>query len=263
MPSAEHSSAGGAMPQDTIELLDSDASTEHDDPGTGEATEPVTDAIEQDEELSEWLDVVDEDTLQSFQDFRSLAEECLRAARHAKDYDNQCRYANLSNFYAFLTRQHATRAKASLRVARSCVRGPWLARRICEDARYFEKTNGRLPARHQGKRASSRSLLDDEDVLLGVQRWLRTQEVGTITPQLLRKHLNEVLLPTLHRSKKSISLRTAIRWMWRLGYKRRRHKKGVYWDGHERKDVVKTRKTFLARLKELQPCVHAHFDLVH
>jgi hypothetical protein len=40
--------------------------------------------------------------------------------------------------------------------------------------------------------------------------------------------------------------------MWRLGYRRKRHTKGVYWDGHERKDVVKRRKEFLAEMEAIE-----------
>ncbi|EJD34753.1 hypothetical protein AURDEDRAFT_75916, partial [Auricularia subglabra TFB-10046 SS5] len=245
-----------------IVILDSEASTESETEPTelaGASDAPPVELVAQTEDAAEWLDVVDEDNIRSFGDFRGLAEECLAAARKAKDFHSQTRFACLSNFYAFMTRRNATRSKSALRVAQSFVRGPWFARRICADARYFEKNTGRLPPRRIGKKGGARSLLDDEDVMLGVQRWLRTQETGTITPQLLRKHLNEVLLPALGvKRKKSVSVRTAVRWMWKLGYKRRRHRKGVYWDGHERKDVVKARVAYLARMKTLAPHMRAY-----
>lgn len=39
--------------------------------------------------------------------------------------------------------------------------------------------------------------------------------------------------------------------MHKLGYRRKRHRKGVYWDGHERKDVIKHRSLHLEKMAEL------------
>jgi hypothetical protein len=55
-------------------------------------------------------------------------------------------------------------------------------------------------------------------------------------------------LPSLSLKKKTVSVRHCQRWLWKLGYRRKRHHKGVYWDGHERKDVKKRRKEYLAEL---------------
>ena len=46
-----------------------------------------------------------------------------------------------------------------------------------------------------------------------------------------------------------ISLRTASSWLHQLGFKPTSHRKGLYIDGHERKDVVEYRKLFLRKLK--------------
>lgn len=64
-------------------------------------------------------------------------------------------------------------------------------------------------------------------------------------------HVND-LLPSLSLRKKTLSLRQARRWLWCLGYRRKRHSKGVYWDGHERKDVRKRRTEYLAELAEIE-----------
>jgi hypothetical protein len=37
-----------------------------------------------------------------------------------------------------------------------------------------------------------------------------------------------------------------------FGYHSKKNKKGIYWDGHERIDVVKRRKAYLAELEEIQ-----------
>ena len=119
-------------------------------------------------------------------------------------------------------------------------------------ARYFEANDALKPSL-RGRKNVNHSLLDDEDFMMGVQRFLRTLEPGTITPVLLQRHVNETLLPEFQKShKKSISLRQSRRWLYRLGYRQMRHKKGVYWDGHERKDVVKRRMEFLAQMQAIE-----------
>ena len=51
---------------------------------------------------------------------------------------------------------------------------------------------------------------------------------------------------------RSVSLRTAIRWLHHLGFKSKNHKKGVYINGHEREDVVKHREEFLKTMDQLR-----------
>ena len=65
------------------------------------------------------------------------------------------------------------------------------------------------------------------------------------------EYVNNHLLLSSHLppfSPRSVSLRTAIRWLHHLGFKPRSHKKGVYIDGQ---DVVKHRKVFLKVMAEL------------
>ncbi|KAJ7440629.1 hypothetical protein B0H11DRAFT_2252749 [Mycena galericulata] len=61
---------------------------------------------------------------------------------------------------------------------------------------------------------------------------------------------SQIVLPSLALKKKTVSIRHCQRWLWRLGYRRKRHQRGVYWDGHERKDVKQRRRPreFLAEL---------------
>jgi hypothetical protein len=69
----------------------------------------------------------------------------------------------------------------------------------------------------------------------------------------LQQHINETLLPSLSLKKTVVSVRHCQRWLWKLGYRRKRHHKGVYWDGHERKDIKKHRKEYLAELEVAEP----------
>ena len=58
-------------------------------------------------------------------------------------------------------------------------------------------------------------------------------------PQGLKKYLEVELFPRIHlKAGKGVSLRTAHRWLHREGFKFTEHKKALYFDGHERPDVV-------------------------
>ena len=50
-----------------------------------------------------------------------------------------------------------------------------------------------------------------------------------------------------------IRLITARKWLNRLGYKLKEVQKGVFYDRHERGDVVKSREKFLEEIKDLLP----------
>jgi hypothetical protein len=72
-----------------------------------------------------------------------------------------------------------------------------------------------------------------------------------VSPKLLRQHVCETLFPSLRVGKSMISLRTARRWLQRLGYRQKKHTKGVYWDGHERKDVRRRRAAYLKEMEDI------------
>ena len=50
---------------------------------------------------------------------------------------------------------------------------------------------------------------------------------------------------------KDISVKTANRWLHKLGFSRTHHQKGVYFDGHERDDVVENRNSYISQLAEM------------
>jgi len=58
-------------------------------------------------------------------------------------------------------------------------------------------------------------------------------------PQGLKKYLEVELFPRIHlKAGKGVSLRTARCWLHREGFKFTEHKKALYFDGHERLDVM-------------------------
>ena len=62
---------------------------------------------------------------------------------------------------------------------------------------------------------------------------------GEVTPKRFHHSLNTEILPTLgYPPTKTLSERTARRWLIKLGWRRTMLKKGVYMDGHERPDVI-------------------------
>ncbi|KAJ7128547.1 hypothetical protein C8R44DRAFT_732881 [Mycena epipterygia] len=206
----------------------------------------VVDSIVLADDVADWVEtVLDDAAPRDPKELGPLAAASLKTARKQKDYRSEVLFASLVDFYRWMPRMG--RLRAALRVAKYHGRGPAFQRVIAAQARFFE-VNGALKPSHQGQRERSNGLLDDEGFYLGVQRWLRTLEVGTVNPKLLQRHINETLLPSLALKKKTVSIRHCQRWLWRLGYRRKRQQKGVYWDGHERKDVKRRRKEFLAEL---------------
>ena len=142
---------------------------------------------------------------------------------------------------------------ASLAIARRMGKGEYFARRIRQNEKYLAK-HGRLPPSKKFARHGQYTLLDNESVLHGVHRYLAAQNLGTITPHLLCCHVNNVIIPALELTPKkaTISERTAINWLKKLGYTCKDVKKGVYFDGHERPDVIEARKKFLAEISNYE-----------
>jgi hypothetical protein len=71
------------------------------------------------------------------------------------------------------------------------------------------------------------------------ERFVR-QVVNVEMPNGLKRYLELELFPRVAlKVGKGISLRTARRWLHREGFKYTAHKKALYYDGHERADVIK------------------------
>jgi hypothetical protein len=143
---------------------------------------------------------------------------------------------------------------ASLAIARRMGKtGPYFARQIHHHENYLLR-HRRLPLTKRGAKHGQYTLLDNESVLHGVRRYLAAQNLGTITPRELCRHVNQVILPALDLSEKKSSIceRTAINWLKKLGYACKDVKKGVYHDGHERPDVIEARRKFLDQMQQYE-----------
>ena len=174
--------------------------------GDGEqmSTTDIVQAPEQDEEddimtvdamaeevrvdkAQEYTEVVNEDMPSRTADFKALAREKLKEARKAKNYASEVWYASLSDFYHWTTRQG--RISASNHVSRNQGRGKYFAWALRRQAWYFKLHQALCPS-WKGKQVVSGSLLDNEDLYLGLQRWLRTLEVGIVSLKLCNSKCN-------------------------------------------------------------------------
>ena len=141
-------------------------------------------------------------------------------------------------------------------------------------------TNRKLPASARGTHIKSFSLLSDPGILAEMRSYVRSNRwamnpqkladfsarkmvpkiakqylqniVTTEIPLGLKKYLELELFPRIHlRPASGISLRTARRWLHRQGFRYTEHRKALYFDGHERPDVVQYRQDiFLPTMAE-------------
>ena len=122
----------------------------------------------------------------------------------------------------------------------------------------FFENKGRFPESRQGKH-ERQCLFNDETLRLKAAMWLRENSYrkgeGNATAQSFCEWVNNHLLPSHNlppELPRFISVRTAVRWLSRLGFRPTSHKKGAFVDGHEREDVVVYRREFLQQLKQLK-----------
>ncbi|KAF8597230.1 hypothetical protein BDV93DRAFT_513540 [Ceratobasidium sp. AG-I] len=106
------------------------------------------------------------------------------------------------------------------------MKGLWYARRLRSKAVHVIRF-GELPRPNQGRGATHHSLLSNEDVRHAILAYLRSLNMGQITPHRLMQEANQQILPALSISN-PISESTALRWLWRLGYKPTKYSKGVW-----------------------------------
>ncbi len=95
---------------------------------------------------------------------------------------------------------------------------------------------------------SPSSLIHDEAFRLAARTFVREHAYIKGEPNLTVSTFAD-WVHTTYRSK--IHVETARRWLLELGFSRVHHQKGVYFDGHDRSDVVKYRNEFLAKMEDL------------
>ncbi|KAJ7242820.1 hypothetical protein B0H12DRAFT_1023434 [Mycena haematopus] len=145
--------------------------------------------------------------------------------------------------------------QASLVVSRSQGHGIHHARNIRTWLHAF-LSKGTLPFHRLG--AFRATVLDDEDFSLPIQLhlqsiakegegYIRAQDIVDFiadTPEM------QAMMEKSGAKRNLISLRTAQRWLHKMGWRFGKKKNGMYIDGHERSDVVEYREGFVARWRE-------------
>jgi len=200
--------------------------------------------------------------IRDWKDLREQIKSDLTMAH--KNHDSLSRinqFLILRNF-ATLRMKGIGRILASQEIARQWQDGAGVhfARQIRFLARHYQLFE-RLPASNRGG-DRGRSLLNDEQVQTAARTYLLSMSVGEVTPARFRHALNEQILPSFGYTLRGsgLSLRTARRWLYKLGWRRSELKKGVYMDGHERPDVVEYRNdVFIPLMTSLERRM-AHWD---
>ncbi|EFP74316.1 uncharacterized protein PGTG_00272 [Puccinia graminis f. sp. tritici CRL 75-36-700-3] len=145
---------------------------------------------------------------------------------------------------------------ASLATARSSLRrhskmvgpqkpkcGNYLAKLICKQAQHVI-TYREIPTNKGGNRKNHRSMLNNPQLKEALFKWAASQLPGVVTPLTFRSHVVNELLPNFGLDA-TLSRNAATRWMYKLGYRPQEHKKALYFDGHERPDVVQARSEYI------------------
>ena len=85
---------------------------------------------------------------------------------------------------------------ASMAIAHRVGKGPYFARQIRHNELYLLK-NQCLPPHKSFARHGHHTLLDNEASLHDVCVYLATQALGTVSPQIMSQHINNIILPAL------------------------------------------------------------------
>ena len=128
-------------------------------------------------------------------------------------------------------------------------KGVYCARAIRKWAKSWIE-NGTIPESLQGCYQKTKSFIDDEDVINNSLTFIR-QNNGKITPKKYQQFINSVLFPKVE-IMKTITLKTSRIWLKKIGLVPQSRKKGIYFDGHEREDVLEYRAKFLEEMKTFE-----------
>ncbi|KAJ7210488.1 hypothetical protein GGX14DRAFT_625775 [Mycena pura] len=220
----------------------------------------VENLVVSDNDLEAWEQELDENvagpqgTKRSWSELREKIQMDIKKGQKTLPLSRLNALMVLLNFSTLLTKGYG-RIEASRLVATSWHKkeGVWFTRRIGDWARHYEIFET-LPAERRGGKRVRRSFLHRDEIRTAVLTFLRSLPSGKVTPRVLANQLNKTILPAAGiQNTHSISLRTARRWLHKLGWTYSQVKKGVYVDGHEREDVVQYRnEVFLPKMAEYQ-----------
>ena len=122
----------------------------------------------------------------------------------------------------------------------------------------FVKNNGELPDFLRGRYSRMNTVRNNEQLAEQATQYVRENSfkkgAANLTSHSFCNWVNDELLPnsTLEPgAPRRISVEVARKWLHQMGFKVKRITKGVYYDGHERADVIDHRKLFLNEMATL------------
>ncbi|KAJ2922656.1 hypothetical protein H1R20_g14444, partial [Candolleomyces eurysporus] len=208
-------------------------------------------------DMEEWLvmDFHEDDSGHPSPQLIDIVEALIKAAKRHKSFSALFKLESVKAYLGLLGKYEANprvkdpKTRASNSIATGVGRGPYFAKQIRRLAVYIERFRT-LPPTNTGKHHAHPSLLNNEAVAHAVRRYLTVVAVGEITPLMLQRRVNEVIIPALglNLGGAKISEGCARRWLHKLGYNQTEAKKGMYVDGHERPDVIAYRTKLLEEL---------------
>ena len=91
-----------------------------------------------------------------------------------------------------------------------------------------------------------------EDINKKLKEYLLEQK-SDVSVKKFKEYIESEVFPEIGiEEKKTISVKTAQVWLKKLGWYHQKHHKDIYYDGHEREDVVKYREFFLSQMQEYE-----------
>ena len=204
------------------------------------------DLEESENEVSE----MDDDNDNDFGKKLEVLKTILQNKKKISAYD-YLRHRSIYEYFINWKEKGMTCKNAALNAAEKVYdRGTYRAKVIKKWARnWIEK--GELPISLQSCHQKTKSFIDDEDVIEKSLEFIRENE-GKITPKLYRTFVINTLFPQMGIITSSITEKTARIWLKKLGLIPQSRKKGIYFDGHERPDVLEYRVTFLKKMEEFE-----------
>lgn len=141
--------------------------------------------------------------------------------------------------------------EASLLLSNSLGGGEYRACLIRNWSKKFLKTS-LISVSSQGKHPKIKSLLWHEDINKKLKEYLLEQK-SDVSVKKFKEYIESEVFPEIGiEEKKTISVKTAQVWLKKLGWYHQKHHKDIYYDGHEREDVVKYREFFLSQMQEYE-----------
>ena len=109
-----------------------------------------------------------------------------------------------------------------------------------------------IPVSMRGKHQKVKSMLGDEDIHQIITEYLWS--VGcNVTVSVFKAYIEQEVFPSVRiERKKMISDNTARAWLKHFGWEFRVERKDVYYDGHEKPNVIEYRQDFLNKILELE-----------